>query len=292
MEVASEFVYKIPGRSGSSKPGAHRSPARGPGMAFSGYVRLLDQPDPRRLDLRASLRNLQGDWLVRATRQTSATVVQVMMDISASMHFGVPQKKLDVAAQFMEALGQSAFGYGDALGMHVFDSEPRPDLSATPRTGRGVGSSIAASLRQWPAFRANAGSTQTMNPHTLAASAMNLGHGTTLVFMVSDFHFPLEFLHDALDQLSHVTVVPIVIWSQAETQPPPAGRWIRSRDVETGKLHNLIMRKSTIKRWQENITLRRSAILDVFEPHGITPLFMDKGFSADALSRYFMETAL
>ncbi len=261
-------------------------------MAFSGYLRLMDQPDPRRLDLRASLRNLQGDWLVRATRQNSATVVQVLMDVSASMQFGAPDNKLDVAARFMEALGQSAFGYGDALGMQVFDSEPRPDLSASPRIGRGVGASLAGSLRQRPGLQARHEHPRQLQPDTLAASAMTLSHGTTLVFIVSDFHFPLAFLQAALESLSHLTVVPIVIWSEAETRPPAPGRWLRSRDVESGKLHNLIMRQSTIRRWQENIDSRRHAIRQTFEPHGITPLFMDKGFSAESLSRHFMETAL
>lgn len=292
MDIASEFVYRIPGKPGGSRPGAHSSSARGPGLAFSNYLRLIDQPDPRRLDLRASLRNVHGDWLVRATRQNSSTVVQLIMDVSLSMQFGTPHTKLDVAAQFVEGLGHSAFGYGDALGMVAFDSEPRLDLTVPARTGRGVGSTIAHTLRQLRTHQTTTGDAQTMHPQSLSTTAMSLRHGSSLVFLVSDFHWSLDYLEDALDQLSHATVVPIVIWSRNEIQPPPAGRWLRARDLESGKVNNLIMRASTIRLWHENITQRRAAIRDVFEAHGMTPFFMEEGFVAEELSRYFMETAL
>ena len=78
---------------------------------------LYDRPDPRRLDLRASLRDIRGDWLVRVNRQRAAVPVQVIVDVSASMGFGSPRPKLQVVADFVEALGQSAFRVGDALGM-------------------------------------------------------------------------------------------------------------------------------------------------------------------------------
>ena len=292
MTSVTPFVYKIPGKPGSSRPGAHRSTSRGPGLAFANYVRLFDQPDPRRLDLRASLRSVSRDWLVRATHQHSATLIQTMVDVSASMSFGAPDSKLDIAADFIESLGHSAFGYGDSLGMVAFDNELREDLSMPARTGRGVGTTMADVLRIQNAANTGATSAPPIQPQTLACSAFQISHGAKLVFLISDFHWPLNYLEDALDLLSHVAVVPVVIWDRHETQPPKSGRWLRTRDSETGKTHNLILRDATIRQWQENIRQRRTAIDNLFNARGITPVYMEAGFDAEHLTRYFMETVL
>ena len=67
---------------------------------------LYDRPDPRRLDLRASLREVRGDWLVRVNRQRVSVPVHVIVDVSASMSFGFPKPKLHVVADFVTALGR------------------------------------------------------------------------------------------------------------------------------------------------------------------------------------------
>ena len=290
--AVSEFVYKLPGKPGSSRPGAHRSHMRGPGLAFSNYARLLDQPDPRRLDLRASIRDVNRDWLVRANYQHSATAVQVMIDVSASMRFGVPHSKLDTAADFVESLGYSAFSYGDALGMQAFDHSVRDDLSSSARNGRGVGSLMADSLRDLASSPPNRSPVPELSASALLSSALNLGQSSSLVFLVSDFHWPLAHLAPLFDQLSAVTLVPIVVWHGSETQPPGTWRWLRAKDVESNKQHSLLMRPSILKRWRDNIANRRSDINKIFSAQGITPFFIENSFNAEHLSQYFMETTL
>ena len=117
-----EFHYRLPRRVGSLRPGSHPGSSLGVGQEFVSHMSLYDRPDPRRVDLRASVRNLRGDWLVRVNRQRASIPVYVLTDVSASMRFGSPRSKLDVVAEFVEALGQSAFRVGDALGMVAFDA--------------------------------------------------------------------------------------------------------------------------------------------------------------------------
>lgn len=286
MNASSEFVYRLPGQSKGHRPGAHRSHARGPGLSFSHHVPLMDMPDPRRLDLRASLRNVRGDWLVKASRQHSTSVIQVLMDVSASMHFGAPERKLQVAADFMESLGRSAFSIGDALGFQAFDLVPIPDLYQPARTSRSIGLHLADRLRQLPGGKARG----ELQSSTFPAMASQLRRGSALVFLVSDLHWPLSRLDEAFDALRGFTVVPIVLWSPAETHPPSGGRWLRARDMEGGGSRTLLMRQSTMRRWRQNVEQRRQAIRRHCERHDITPFFMDGGFQAEALTRHFMET--
>jgi hypothetical protein len=111
-------------------------------------MRLYDRPDPRRLDLRASLRNIQQEWLVRVNRQQASIPVHAVVDVSASMSFGSRRSKLDIAAEFIEALGQSTFKVGDALGMLAFDARERADLFLPAMVSRGMGDTMAALVRQ------------------------------------------------------------------------------------------------------------------------------------------------
>ncbi len=157
MPSTGEFHYRIPRRLGAWRPGSHPATSLGAGQEFVSHMSLFDRPDPRRLDLRASLRDLRGDWLIRVNRQRAAVAVQVIVDVSASMAFGERRPKLHVVADFIEALGQSAFRAGDALGMSAFDSAERMDLFVPALQSRGSGALMASLLtgvrRRWQPAR-------------------------------------------------------------------------------------------------------------------------------------------
>src|SRR5215467_4482774 len=116
MADVAEFHYRLPRRLGAWRPGSHPASSLGAGQEFVSHMSLYDRPDPRRLDLRASLRDIRGDWLIRVNRQRAAVPVYVIVDVSASMAVGSHVPKLHVVADFVEALGQSAFRVGDAVG--------------------------------------------------------------------------------------------------------------------------------------------------------------------------------
>ena len=146
MNVDSEeFVYRLPASMAGIRPGAHRGQGRGAGMNFAAHVRLFDQPDPRRLDLRASICDVSRQWLVRTYVQPTAINVHIVLDMSASMHFGTPGK-ISVAADFIKSLGVSAHAYGDAISLLPFDNTFREDLYMPPRRGRAVGALMADSI--------------------------------------------------------------------------------------------------------------------------------------------------
>src|SRR5689334_22707216 len=147
MNAHEEFHYRLPSRADGQRPGSHPGSSLGAGQEFVSHARLYDRPDPRRLDMRASLRDLSRDWLVRVNRQRAGVAVHVVVDVSSSMSFGSRKTKLEVAADFVEALGHSAFRVGDALGMLAFDAAERSDLFMPALLSRGVGDVMADLLR-------------------------------------------------------------------------------------------------------------------------------------------------
>ena len=287
---ADEFHYRLPATFGGQRPGAHRGSSLGAGLGFAAHKRLFDHPDPRRLDLRASMRDVRGEWLVRIQRQRVAVPVHAVVDVSASMHFGAERSKLQVVADFIEALGQSTFRAGDALGLLAFDHGARDDLFTPARHSRGAGLLMAEALRACGAESAY--QHDHAHRHTVEAlqrSVARLAGRAGLVFLVSDFHWPLEPLHAVLEQLVPACVVPIVVWDPAEIEPPDAHALVAVSDAETGVRRTLWMRESLRRKWIDAVVARRAALQQLFEQHGLAPFHLQGRFDAEALTRHFIE---
>ena len=283
MPTLEEFHYRLPRRFGGWRPGSHPGLSLGAGQEFVSHASLHDRPDPRRLDLRASLRDLRGDWLVRVHRQRVSTPVYAVVDVSTSMHFGSPRTKLQVTADFIEALGQSAFRAGDPVGMLAFDAHERTDLFVPAVHSRGAAGLMASALASCTGTAgAIAG---------LEQAILRLAGHSGLIFLVSDFHWPLEGLASVLDSLAKAYVVPMVVWDAAEVQPPSAGGMMILHDAESGTERTFWLRPSLRERWRSAVERRRAELDAVFNARAIRPFYVSGRFASEALSQYFFEAS-
>ena len=281
MDAPQEFHYRLPYRVGGWRPGAHPGTRFGAGQEFVSHMSLYDRPDPRRLDLRASLRDLSNDWLVRVHRQRASVPVHAIVDVSASMAFGARQTKLQVAADFVEALGQSAGRVGDAVGMAAFDAAERADLFVPAIVSRGIGALMASVLRR--------AETTARGFEGLEAAVQRIAGRRGLVFLVSDFHWPLERLNAILDLLAHAYVVPIIVWDPAEIEPPALDALAPLRDAESGARRTLWLRPKLRSQWRDAVARRRTELDGLFAARAIRPFYVVGAFDAEAMSQYFLE---
>ena len=280
MDDSGEIRYHLPRRAGGQRSGAHRGTAAGSGIEFLTHRNLFDHPDPRRLDLRASLADLRGDWLVRLNRHRAAVTLLVLVDVSASMRFGEPEK-LSLAADFVESLGRSAFRIGDAVGLLAFDAASRDDLRVAPRHGRGVGETMAAQLRGCAS-----------GPGGIAGlrdAAMQVGPRPALVFVVSDFLWPLAGLGEVIDLLAHAHVVPMVVVDPAESEAPARDGLALLCDAETARRRTLWVRPALRARWRDAALARRARLDAIFADRGLRPFTLRGAFDAQALSSHLLE---
>ena len=134
-----EFHYRVGRPVTGHFPGHHRSRRGDSGLEFRGHASLLDAPDARRLDLHASLRDPFGNWLVRVHSQRKAIPVTLVADLSASMGFEGARRRLDVVADFVESLAQSAWRTGDSFGFLGCDETVREDLQLAQTRAGGAG---------------------------------------------------------------------------------------------------------------------------------------------------------
>lgn len=274
--MVAEFHYQLPWRARGHLPGHHLGSQGGAGFEFRGHAPLLSAPDPRRLDIRASLRDPFGNWMVRVFNQRSAVPVIALADLSASMGF---HHKMATLADFTAALGFSSWRTGDPFGFIGCDEAVRRDFLHPASRMRGAGADLSRRLRQLvPEGRHSQG---------MLKAVELLPHRRSLVFLVSDFHFPLAMARELAQRLARHDVVPLVIWDPAEYRHLPRFGLATLRDPETGETRTLLLRRRLRERIVEGFRQRRAELVDLFAPRGRPPLFLEHGFDAELLTRYF-----
>jgi uncharacterized protein (DUF58 family) len=277
--VVQEFHYRIGAPALGHFPGHHRSRSGDSGFEFRGHADLLDAPDPRRLDLHASLRDPFGGWIVRVYSQRKSIPVVVVADLSASMAFHGRQRKLDVVADFTESLAWSAWRTGDSFGFVGCDAEVRTELRLPQSRARGAGSALAQKLR---ALTPTAGTAR-----GLLAAHHHLPRQRALVFVVSDFHLPAAEVATLLQTLSPHDVVPVVVWDPLEFGIGAQRGLAPLVDLETGQRRMVWWRAALREKWQAQHHAHRAALLQLFGAQRLKPLFIEGGFDADAVTRHF-----
>ena len=281
--MVQEFHYRISWRPRGPHPGHHRSAQRGGASEFKGYLPLLAYPDPRRLDIFTSLRDPFEEWKVRVYSQNTAITVYLIADLSASMGFSGTHRKLDVLADLTASLGYSAYRTGDAFGFFGCDETVRRELVLPLTYAKGAGVEWSEKLRVFQATgRSAAGLLETQD---------YLGRQRALVFLVSDFHFPLDFLQQVLGNLSRHQIVPIVLWDKAEFETLPASGLASVQDSETGRRRLLWLRPPLREKIARRFGARRRDLENVFASHQLKPFFLTDAFDAEQLTDYFFSGA-
>ncbi|SMF96851.1 Protein of unknown function DUF58 [Methylomagnum ishizawai] len=275
-----EFHYAVGWRTAGLHPGGHVGARFGGGHEFAGHAPFLAHPDPRHLDFRASLRDPFGQLLTRTFRQRCSIPVYVLADLSASMGFRGSAAKLDLLARFAAACAYSAYRSGDGFGFIGCDEGIRWELCLPCRFHKGAGPELEARLKDFTPTGRSAGGLLEAAPH--------LGKRRALVFLVSDFHFPLAWAEGLLDALVRHDVVPVVVWDSAEYQRLPQFGLVAIEDPETGARRRLLMRPALRERFRAAFAARREALIRLCAYRGREPFFLADQFDADAMTRYFV----
>jgi uncharacterized protein (DUF58 family) len=109
----------------------------------------------------------------------------------------------------------------------------------------------------------------------------------SLIFLISDFHMPMEELKNALSSLMQHHVVPIVLWDSSEYKNLPEFGIASVIDCETGQKRTLFLRKEMRANIVASFEARRAEIEALLMSFDMTPFFLEGVFDADALTEYF-----
>ena len=279
IEDIKEFSYHIGWRNRGRHPGRHASTQRGMGMEFIGHTSLLNYPDPRRIDLRQTIRDPMEQVFVRLFNQKSATPVYVICDLSGSMNFGAKTRKIRQAADIAASVARSATRNADPFGFIGFDEVVREDWISTQSFKPQRAIELAERLKEY-------------HPQAVTGSGISdvwryLPRERSLVFMISDFHMQLSELEGALSNLTRHHIVPVVLWDADEYKNLPEFGITAVTDPESGAKRTLFLRKDFRAKIIESFEARREAIYKVFMDFDMPPFFVEGDFEANDLTDYF-----
>lgn len=208
--------------------GDYRSAILGDGTELA-QVRpyVAGDDDVRRIDWNVTART--GVPHVRVHLAERVLVTWLLLDTSASMHFGTAdRRKADVAEGVAVAVGHVATRRGNRLGLVTFgDDSPR---TLPPRQGRVGLLGLLSALRDSPTTE-NAGKTSLGEALQRTAA---LARQRSAVIVVSDFRGSLDWRRPLLELAGRHDVIAVEIRDPREQELPNAGvLWLV--DPETGR---------------------------------------------------------
>ena len=273
--------YHVRWRPSGYQPGASRSIVAGIGDQLRSVVLLRDHPDPRRLDLRASLRDPFANIWVRDFNLNSALKVIVLVDTSSSMGYVGRVNRMHVAQEVASQLALSAYRSGDAFGLYAASESIDKQCMLPPKANRGAW--------LWVNHHFAKIKPQGKNVDGLFAAVPYLPQKRSLVFLISDFRWPTGKLKLLLKKMSHHDVVPVMLQDPAEIDEVPKSGIAILRDAETGAGQFVWMRPSLQARMQALRSEHVKSVEDARRMYGSKPFVVKGEFSTALLTKYFME---
>lgn len=262
--TAADLPYRISWMARSLRAGAHRSRYTGGTGMLRDVVPFLKSPDPRRIDLRQSLRDPFEQLHVRRFEQPASADVVVIADVSGSMGFRGESSKLDIIAQLAETLAHSARRIGDRFGLIACDEALRPELSVPVTRRRGGEADMAQRLRAFTPAPNGASA--------LVAAAQSLTGRTKLIVLVSDFQLPLPDIEAVLGALAGHDILPVVVNDRTEVENLPSWGLMELEDLEGAGQRVVFMRPSLKQRLLQMHTARMANLLGLFSRFTREPL--------------------
>ena len=275
----SPLPYRLRWRPQGVLPGAHPGHGDGTEGEFRRHVSLLRQPDPRRIDLRASLRDPLGDLHVRQYAPRRAVPVAALVDLSGSMRFG--DAVAGRVAEFCALMALSALRSGDSFALFGCDARLREAASLPFTRRRGLEDEVRQRLLSARAAGCGAAG--------LFEAAERLPTRRALVFLVSDFLMPPDEIERLLDALWRHDVVPVMVSDSAVEDGLPRWGFIELADLESGASRTVFMRPALRERWQRQARARREALEAAFARRGLRGVALRDTLDLDALARRLME---
>lgn len=274
VELFADLQVPARGRLFATRPGRHRSRGLGAGGAFASLVSLLDHPDPRRIDVRASIADPFEAIHVRRYRQTVTARVVVIVDTSGSME---AQGRTDrrrlatvLAAGLARAVERSSDSYGLLLG------EPEGEPLWPPTRRRGLSADVL-SILDGQAFGGE-------DRDRLDTVIERLPRSRSIVFLISDFTQPLDWLAERLDRMIVHDVRPLVLRDSGLEMPEPRFGLVELQDLERRRRRLVLMRPSLARQWKEDALARRQALGRLFDEREMAAIDVVDQIDLEALT--------
>ena len=183
--------------------------------------------------------------------------------------------------EIAQSIAVSATNNSDPFGFIAFDDQVRDEYLSP------------ASLRPQMALDILQGLASYLPPKVggmgLSQTFRYLPRERSLIFLISDFHMPMNVLEDALLQMLHHHIVPVVLWDADEYRNLPEFGIINVQDAESGDQRIVLLRKELRDQIVAKFEQRRKQLNDLFLRYDMPPFFVEGEFDCNLMSEYFYQ---
>ncbi|MHC4262092.1 MAG: DUF58 domain-containing protein [Planctomycetota bacterium] len=224
--------------------GAYRSSFRGSGIEFDEVRPYQPGDEVRSIDWNVTART--GAAHIKTYQEERQLVVDLLVDVSASMRFGSRISKLDAAEQFTALISCAAELQRDPVGLNLFADGPTDHLPARSGIEQTQRILIALERARREAPRAGDGA----GFATALEELERVLRRRTLLFVVSDFHADSEGWIDPLRRLAQRhDVVAVRVSDALERELPAELGLVPVFDPESGARVELDCGSRRVRSW-------------------------------------------
>ena len=274
-----QFSYSVSWRSQNNKYGNNLSSKIGNDFEYSGSKNFNDHPDLTRIDIKNSITDPNENIYVKTYNLNNPINLIALCDISSSM--SVDKKNNTIIKDLSKIISASAIEQGDRFGMLCYNDLISNNFILEP------GDNFQY-INQWiDAIEFNSDKSSSN-----AAKDIDkyLPEEKSLIFWVSDFHYPLDKIKKILDHLSNHHVIPLFISSESEIKKLPKYGFRKFIDSELDLEHEVFLRPSIKEKILEDYKNTKEEIFQIFSKKQLKQIVINEYIDIESIQKYFMST--
>ncbi len=263
-EIARNLELGLQRRVAGRLIGEHRGRGAGEGLDLDRIRPYEPGDDVRRIDWNATARSLVPQ--VREDVPDRQLTAWILLDTSASMHFGTAQhRKADVAEGAAIVLGRAIVRRRDRLGTVTFGSTEGTARLTPPSGGRLAMARLAGALAVETPDEGGGRTSVRAALRTIAASRTTGG----LIVVISDFRGPLDWRPELTTVAGRHSVLAVEVFDPREEVLVDVGD-VTLTDPETGQTLRVDTGDGRLRQaFDEAAAEDRRAVADAFKRLGI-----------------------
>jgi hypothetical protein len=270
IEVDDIFDYQTPFLLNAILDSEHKSRRLGVGSDFYKKSNFLADPNPARIDLAATLTDPFESIYVKNFRQRSKLQVISLMDGSDSISSAL---QIQVMMKLEQVISKSVAAKNDQYQRYLVSNNLL---------------TIHSNAEIERDFNSRENSQEFDTAQAIDKLAHILPSQTSLVFLISDFHWSTARLNQTMTTLSDHYVVPIILWrSHDYLADYPLWRFINTQDAESGQSTLIFVTPNQKQQIIQQHKDRNAFLAHLFQRHQRRPLWVSDEVNIHDLRAYF-----
>ncbi|MGN0933654.1 DUF58 domain-containing protein [Falsigemmobacter intermedius] len=275
LSLFEPLAWRLARLQSGAMQGRHAAQRRAGGDIFSDVAGFLQNPDPRRLDLRRTLTDPFGTLQVRRFQHRVRIELHILLDASASLSAGAASDRQGLAALVAGGMARAAVAGGDTAVLHIGAGERLLQSGPGLRNATSAQGIIDEIAMLRPSGRGLAG---------LTAACDALPQRNVFVVLISDFEAGVPEIAPLLSRLQPRPMLPVWLRDSGLEDPGEGFGLMEGHDPETGARRLLLRTNARAARFRAEAASRHAALRSLFASHGITPLEVCDSLEPEALT--------